>query len=68
MSKPKAPKPNLIVAQAADGSWRVELDRETKDYAAMITGVGYIGSEKTPSAAQTLCHEYLFRQLQQAAA
>lgn len=54
-------KANLIVSQGQ--GWRVELDRETRDYLAMINGVGCIGYRATPSAAQTLCHEYMYNQL-----
>jgi len=65
MSNRKATKSNLIVASGAN--WRVEFDRTTRDYSAIVEG-RYIGSEKTPSAAQSLCHEYLYRQLAPVAA
>jgi len=55
----KQAKPNLIVAQGE--GWKVEFDRTTRDYSAIVHG-RYIGSEKTPGAAQSLCHEYLYQQ------
>lgn len=61
----KKAKPALIVAQGE--GWAVEYDRLTKDYAAKVDG-RYIGSEKTPSAAQSLCREHLYRQLAPVAA
>lgn len=57
---------NLIVAQGT--GWRVEFDRESRDYLAMVNGVGCIGIRQTPSEAQALCNEYMFRQLAPAAA
>jgi len=57
---------NLIVSQGT--GWRVELDRESRDFLAMVNGVGCIGIRATPSEAQTLCHEYMHRQLAPAAA
>jgi len=57
---------NLIVSQGT--GWRVELDRESRDFLAMVNGVGCIGIRATPSEAQTLCHDYMFRQLAPAAA
>ncbi|MBK9944242.1 MAG: hypothetical protein IPP13_21790 [Kouleothrix sp.] len=63
--KPSLVKANLIVSQG-DG-WRVEFDRASRDYLAMINSVGCIGITETPSAAQTLCQEYTVRQLSAAA-
>lgn len=59
-------KANLIVSQG--NGWRVELDRESRDYLAMVNGVGCIGVRTSPVEAQTLCREYMFRQLATAAA
>lgn len=54
-------KANLIVSEG-DG-WRVEYDRVTKDYLAMINGVGCIGYAQKLLAAHQLCQEYTYRQL-----
>lgn len=58
MSKRKATKPNLIVAQGE--GWHVEFDRETKDYAAFIDtdDVGCIGYRSRPQDAQALIQKY----------
>lgn len=65
MSKRKAAKPNLIVAQGT--GWHIEFDRTTKDYAAMIDGVGYIGSAARPHEAQSLINQHRLASAQQAA-
>ena len=57
---------NLIVSEGK--GWRVEYDRETCGYLSMINGVGSVGHSASPVRAQTLCHEYMFRQLTKAAA
>ena len=57
---------NLIVSEG--NGWRVEYDRETRGYLAMINGVGCKGYSDSPVRAQTLCREYMVRQLAPAAA
>lgn len=59
------PKPNLIIAQGQ--GWHVEFDRCSKDYAAMIDGVGVIGYAAKPHEAQTLINDYRANQYKQAA-
>lgn len=55
-------KAALIVAQGE--GWRVEFDRESRDYCAIIDGpVGCIGYTAEPLAAQTRCREYMAQQL-----
>ncbi len=62
----KPVKANLIVAQGE--GWRVEFDRLTKDYLAMVNGVGCIGYTTSPVEAQRLCQEHVARQHAPAAA
>lgn len=62
----KRAKPSLIVSQGE--GWRVEYDRETKDYTAIVDGVGSLGSRERPSDAQSLIEAYRSAQLAQAAA
>ena len=53
----KPVKANLIVAQGS--GWWVEFDRVTKDYCAMVNGVGCIGYTASPVEAQRLCQEHV---------
>lgn len=57
----KRAKPSLIVSQG-DG-WHIAYDRETKDYTAIVEGVGSIGSRERPSDAQSLVERCADRQV-----
>ena len=52
----KPAKANLVVSQGP--FWRVEFDRVTKDYIAIVDGVGCIGCSAKPHQAQTLIAGY----------
>ncbi len=62
---PKKSKPALRVSQG--NGWYVEYSRTSKDFSAIIEGVGCIGCAKRPSDAQTLINEYRFEQARRAA-
>lgn len=58
--KPRTARRNptvLVVDRGPD--WRIELDLETNDYAAIVHGSNYIGSRREASAARSLVTEYL---------
>ena len=64
-ASPKKSKPALRVSQG--NGWYVEYSRTSKDFSAIIEGVGCIGTATKPHEAQTLINEYNFEQLRRAA-
>jgi hypothetical protein len=53
-----------IVVETAD--WRIERNRDTRDFDCFVSGAGYIGSEPTQQAAQALINDYRYQTMTRA--
>ncbi len=61
-SKRSTAKRKPIVALRGKG-WRIEYNRDSMDYSAIINGIGCIGNADSSNDAETLINDYNYRKI-----